>query len=234
MYSDFEYIKNLPDGIIESKLRIAIIMLNSPNISSYAHFATLNNYLYTINKGYDFIVERQPLDINNDWSCDPKNEYVWVWYKAELIKKHLKNYHYVLYIDSDAFVNDEKYKIEDILIPMLDDKEKVMIFQEDTWVSKLLEDNVSNKICTGLIFVKNCQKSFDILDLWIRAPYIDKNCYKFRFNHPREQGCIQYLRDEYNLEKNIVIFPGKLGLFGQYDSKWIIHMAGTNKKTELN
>mgnify|MGYP000176724305 CR=1 FL=1 len=71
--------------------RIAIIMLNSPNISSYAHFASLNNYLYTINKGYDFIVERLPLDIKNDWTYDPNNEYVWVWYKAELIKKHLKN-----------------------------------------------------------------------------------------------------------------------------------------------
>ena len=78
-------------------------------------------------------------------------------------------------------------------------------------------------------------KSFGILDLWIKAPYIDEKCYKFRYNHPREQGCIQYLRDndKYDIKKNIVIFPSKLGLLGQYDSKWIIHMGGTNKKNRI-
>jgi hypothetical protein len=223
------------NGITDSKLRIAIIMLNSPNISSYAHFAALNNYLYTIDKGYDFIVERLPQDIKNDWTYDPNNEYVWVWYKAELIKKHLKNYNYVLYIDSDAFINDGKYKIEDVLLPMLDNEEKVIIFQEDVWNSTIPIDYEPNKICTGLVFVKNCQKAFDILDLWIKAPYIDEKCYKFRYNHPREQGCIQYLRDkdDYDIKKNIVIFPAKLGFFGQYDSKWIIHMGGTNKKNRI-
>lgn len=227
--------QGLADGVTESKKRIAIIMLNSPNIPHYAHFATLNNYLYATQHGYDFIVERQPGDVQRDWTWDGKNEYLLVWYKAEFIKRHLANYHYVLFVDSDAIFSDFSYRIENILVPHTDG-ERCMIFQEDVWF-KAQKGKNAGKICTGLIFVQNCQSAFRVLDTWAYSPYVHETCIaKYRHAHPREQGCIQELYDESEQVRNaICIFPARQGLFGQYDSDWIIHLGGVNKtdRTEM-
>lgn len=59
------YINTLSKGIVND-LRICIIMLSSPNIPNYAHFAAINNYLYATKHHYDFIVERQPRDTTYD------------------------------------------------------------------------------------------------------------------------------------------------------------------------
>lgn len=219
---------NIPDSITKSGLRIAIIMLNSPDIPNYAHFATMNNYLYATKHNYDFIVERQPRDIKHDWTWNSNKQSSVSWYKAELVKKHLKNYHYVLFIDSDAIFTGFDYLIEEELVPLINDK-TVMIFQEDVWESTIIE-HVPNKICTGLIFAKSCPLAFDILDLWILAPYNNNNCFEFRYKHPREQACLEYILKEYNIWDNIYIYPGRRKMFGQYDANWIIHMAGTNDK----
>jgi|LakMenEpi03Aug12_release.lakeMendotaPanAssembly.Ray.scaffolds.fasta_scaffold543375_2 hypothetical protein len=226
------YVNELSKGIVND-LRIAVIMLSSPDIPNYAHFAGINNYLYSTKHAYDFIVERQPRDTLNNWTWDKKKQSSISWYKAELLKRHLVNYDYILFIDSDAIFNDFNYKIEDELIPLV--KEKCIIFQEDVWTSSNL-NTVSELICTGLIFIKNCKESFFILDEWARAPYIDKNCISMRYKHPREQECIMYLMEKNDdIKKNVYIYPAMKGMFGQYDAKWIIHMGGTNdiNRTEL-
>jgi hypothetical protein len=228
LYTDY-LSHDFPPKIENSdKPRIAIVMLNSPNIPNYAHFATMNNYLYATNHGYDFIVERLPLNTREDWTWDPKNEYTLVWYKAEFIKRHLKNYHYLLFIDSDAtFVNIE-YTIEKELIERYNDDFRI-IFQEDVWRSIIgpRPESEIKKICAGLVFLKNCQETLDVLDVWIRAPYSDPRCFQFRYRHAREQDCIMYLKDNNPVvKKHIKIFPAHLGLFGQYDSNWILHLGG--------
>lgn len=220
--------KTVPPGIAPSKLRIAIIMLNSPNIPNYAHFATMNNYIYSTKHGYDFIVERQPQNVQELWSWDPQNQYVLVWYKPEFIKRHLQNYHYVLFVDSDAYFVNHNLKIEDALVSRTQN-EKCMIFQEDVWRSDFLPDASvkDGYICTGLVFVKNCPESFRILDTWINAPHIDPECVKYKYEHAREQDTIIILKNKYpEFKKQILVLPAKEGIFGQYDSKWIIHLGG--------
>jgi len=218
------YLDELSKGIVND-LRIAIIMLSSPDIPNYAHFAAINNYLYSTKNRYDFIVERQPRDTLNKWSWNKEKQSSISWYKAELLKRHLVNYDYILFIDSDAIFNDFNYTIENELVPL--SKEKCIIFQEDIWNSNT--DIVSDKVCTGLIFVKNCKQAFAILDTWARAPYVDQNCISMRYKHPREQDCIMYLiKTNPEIKKNVYIYPANKGMFGQYDAKWIIHMGGTN------
>ena len=63
--------KTVPPGVTQSKLRIAILMLNSPNIPNYAHFATMNNYMYAAKHGDDFIVERLQQNVEESWSWEP-------------------------------------------------------------------------------------------------------------------------------------------------------------------
>lgn len=214
-----------PDG----KPRIAMLMLNSPNIKTYAHCATMNNYLYATKHGYDFIVERLPINMEDDWTWDANNEYVLVWYKAELLKRHLKNYDYVFYIDSDATVINFEYTIEDEIIKRFNDDFSI-VFQEDVWsVQWAINNNYKflDKICAGILLAKNSQITFDILDTWIRAPYTDPDCIKFRYIHAREQDCIMTLREKYPfIKENVKVFPAYIGLLGQYDAKWIIHLAG--------
>lgn len=230
LYNDFDKRPSIPPpGINSSRKRIAILMLNSPNIPHYAHYATMNNYMYATKHGYDFIVERAPLNTSDSWTWDPENEYVLVWYKAEFIKRHLKNYHYVLFIDSDATPRDFQYTIEKEVIDRYNDNFS-LIFQEDVWRS-LAGLPVCKKICTGLICAKNCPSAFAVLDLWARAPYVDKECIEFRYKHAREQDCIMHLfKTRPEVQQHVKIFPAHLGLFGQYDSKWIYHMGGVNKK----
>lgn len=187
--------KTVPPGVTQSKLRIAILMLNSPNIPNYAHFATVNNYMYAAKHGYDFIVERQPQNVEESWSWDPHNEYVLVWYKPELIKRHLKNYHYV---DSDAYFVNGDLNIEDALLKWTEN-DKCMIFQEDVWRSDFPPDAKvkSGQICAGLVFIKNCPESFRILDTWTHAPHIDPDCVKYKYEHAREQDTIIILKNKY-------------------------------------
>jgi hypothetical protein len=225
----------VPDGISTSKLRIAILMLNSPSILEYAHFATMNNYMYAARNGYDFIVERQPQNVTDSWSWDPNNEYVLVWYKPEFIKRHLKNYHYVLFVDSDAYFVDHKLKIEDLLLKWTN--EKCMIFQEDVWRSDFPPhaEVKKGKICAGLIFVKNCPQSFRILDTWKNAPHIDPDCEKYKYQHAREQDTIIILKDKYpEFDKQICVLSAKEGIFGQYNSRWIVHLGGIPNDIRTN
>lgn len=227
------YIDTFTKGVVHG-LRIAIIMLSSPNIPNYAHFAAINNYLYSTKHAYDFIVERQPKDTVNDWTWDINKQSSVSWYKADLLKRHLHNYDYILFIDSDAIINDFSYTIEKELVPLVCDG-KCIIFQEDIWEST----NVGTQrdlVCTGLIFIKKCDESFAILDAWARAPYMDINCERMRYIHPREQECIMYLmKNNKDINKRILIYPASKAMFGQYDAKWIIHMGGTSNynRTEM-
>lgn len=228
------YIDNPTKGVVNG-LRIAVIMLSSPGIPNYAHFAAINNYLYSTKHAYDFIVERQPKDTVNDWTWDVNQQYVMVWYKADLLKRHLNNYDYILFIDSDAIFNDFSYKIENELVPMVSETDKCIIFQEDIWGSTDVGTE-RGLVCTGLIFVKKCAESFAILDAWARAPYVDNVCALMRYTHPREQECIMYLmKNDEEINKRILIYPASKAMFGQYDAKWIIHMGGTNNynRTEM-
>jgi hypothetical protein len=226
----------IPDSIYKDKPRIAIVMLNSVNIPKYAHLATINNYIYSAKNGYDFIIEKQPLNIKDKWSWDEKNEYVLVWYKPEFVKRHLKNYHYILFVDSDAYFINNNFKIEDTLIPLLKDQ-TCILFQEDVWRSDFPESaNVRiGEICSGLMFIKNCEESFRVLETWINSPYIDPKCEKYVYEHAREQDAIITLRNYYpKFKEYINVVSAKLAIFGQYDSKWIIHLGGINKEIRTN
>ena len=86
------------------KNQICVIMINSPNIPLYGHKSAINNYLYCVKHGYSFIVERCPAmnDTEKDYMWNNNNEYLLVWSKPTLVKRHLQNYKYVFFIDSDA------------------------------------------------------------------------------------------------------------------------------------
>ena len=204
------------------KYNICIIMLNSPNIANYAHMATIINKLYADKYNYDFIVERCPLkeDLNKDYMWDGKNEYIFVWSKPSLIKKHLINYDYIFFIDSDAiFVNHEK--TIDSFIDEHFTNEICLIFGSDCLTKNYCFNK--DKLNTGAIIIKNTDKTFKILDNWIKAPNTEL-CHEWKYKHPREQECLNLIKKKYNYNEIKIIDYYKLN---GIDGIWIKHYMGT-------
>ena len=204
------------------KYNICIIMLNSPNIAKYAHMATIINKLYANKYNYDFIVERCPLkeDLNKDYMWDANNEYIFVWSKPSLIKKHLINYDYIFYIDSDAiFVNHEKTM--DSFIDENFTNEICLIFGSNCVTKNFCF--YKNQLNAGVIILKNTDKTFEILDKWIKAPNTEL-CHEWKYKHPREQECLNLIKKKYNYNEIKIIDYYKLN---GIDGTWIKHYMGT-------
>jgi hypothetical protein len=203
------------------KYNICILILNSPNIANYAHQATIINKLYANKYNYDFIVERCPLkeDLNKDYMWDGENEYMFVWSKPSLIKKHLKNYDYIFYIDSDAIFVDHEKTIDSFIDENFTNN-TCLLFGTDC-----ITDNFCYYKCklnAGVIIVKNTNKTFEILDKWIEAPK-NELCKVFQHNYQREQGCINVIKYFYNLNEIKIVDYYKLN---GIDGLWIKHYMG--------
>ena len=212
------------------KYNICILILNSPNIGEYAHTATIINKLYANKYNYDFIVERCPLkeDLNKDYMWDGENEYMFVWSKPSLIKKHLKNYDYLFFIDSDAIFVDHEKTIDSFIDKNFTNNTCLLLgtdcITKNSCSINYLR-NFFNVLNAGVIIVKNTDKTFEILDRWIQAP---KNglCQVFQHNYQREQGCLNVIKFFYN-EIKIVDFYKLNGI----DGSWIKHYMGITYKT---
>jgi hypothetical protein len=212
------------------KYNICILVLNSPNIGEYAQQATIINKLYANKYNYDFIVERCPLkeDLNKDYMWDGANEYMFVWSKAPLIKKHLINYDYLFYIDSDAIFVDHD-QIIDSFIDENFTNETCLLFGTDCITKNYCYHN--DKLNAGVLIAKNTNKTFKILDDLIQGPNI-KLCHELKYNHPREQGCLNLIKNKYNLNEIKIVDYYKLN---GIDGSWIKHFMGVayNKRFEI-
>jgi hypothetical protein len=170
------------------KYKICILVLNSPNIDNYAHASTMINNLYASKYNYDFIVERCPLkeDLDKDYMLD--NNFIWS--KPSLIKKHLIDYDYLFFIDSDAIFIDHDKTI-DSFIDINFNENTCLVLGSNCITKKYCYNR--NKLNTGVIIVKNTSKTFEILDNWIKGPNNDlcKNI--------KEQECLNLVKNNYKL-----------------------------------
>lgn len=198
-------------------------MLNSPNIPMYAHKATLINYMYAARHGYNFIVERcpRPEDLSTPWMWDHKNEYLFVWSKPTLIRKHLPFYDYILFIDSDAIVVDPAKTVEQFIAQHMT-TESIIAAQDckktgDCWDPLNLN--------TGVMLVKKSPATLQLLDDWFAAT--NNLCKHTLYDHPREQQCLNLLRKSEKYRGQIKILP--ITQMGGYDGTWIQHYAAMPK-----
>ena len=202
--------------------RIAMLMLNSPNIPGYGHKAAISNYMYCAQHGYAFIVERCPRkeDMDKTWMWDGKNEYLFVWSKPTLVARYLKSYDYLLFIDSDAVVVDPTRRIEDFMAQHMTDPGTCIVAAEDCrdksfcWTPGMLN--------TGAMLFRNSAKTYEILDRWFAAP-LTSDCAEWREKHTREQQCLNILRDKYYTGSNVIkIVPSRE--LGGHDGRWLMHL----------
>jgi len=119
---------------------------NRTNLDYYQEFSKFNRS-YCQRKGYDYIqLDKYQLDIPD------------YWIKVYLLRDYIKQYKYVVWIDSDAMVQDPTFDIHEYFkhIP----SKYVMACSRDPpmWPSV---------INAGVILVKSSEKAKSLLDTWI-------------------------------------------------------------------
>ena len=205
---------------------VCILMMNSPNIPAYAHKAAILNYMYASRHGYNFVVERcpRPQDVQTPWMWDGDggNEYLFVWSKPVLVRKHLPFYAYVLYIDSDAVVVDKDKTVEDFARQYVTGATCVVAAQDcktagDCWVAEDLN--------AGVMLFKNSPDTLALLDAWFEAT--NDTCKHTLYLHPREQACLNLLRRQ-NKRYDELVHIVPVSVMGGHDGTWIRHYADTS------
>lgn len=209
--------------------RIAVLMLNSPAIQMYGHLAAYINYKYSTKHGYTFIVERCPRkqDMKKDWMWDEKNQYVVVWSKPTLVRRHLPHYDYVFFIDSDAVFLNQEQKIEHLIKKYIGkDKDVCIVSGEDCYHQNMCWDK--KNLNTGAMLFVNRPKTLQILDHWLKAA--DGECSNWKYQHTREQMCLQILKNtKYNKHIKTIPYQEINGL----DGKWVRHYMFTSTEERM-
>lgn len=206
-----------------SAARIGIIMLNSPNIPTYAHHAALINYMYAAKHGYGFMVMTCPdvRDMKKDWMWDGTNEYLFVWSKARMLAQALTLFDIVLFIDSDAVVWDPSITIESKVRQLMSSPKTCLVMAEDCKNSWTCYD--ADRVNTGVILARRSPKTSEILERWMDP---DKDCADWKYKHPREQMCIDILRSKHYGEFIRKVSVQKMN---GWDGTWIRHYMASSK-----
>lgn len=199
-----------------SQARIGILMMNSPNIAQYAHRTALLNYMYAARHGYGFLVTRCPdvQDMGKDWAWDGNNEYLFVWSKARMLAHALRIFDIVLFIDSDAFVWDTAVTIESKVRELMDD-DTCLVMADDCKSRSFCYNK--DKVNAGVVLARRSPKTFEILDRWMNPV---EECADWLYTHPREQACIDVLRQK-SYPKEIRKVP--VETMNGSDGTWIRH-----------
>jgi hypothetical protein len=201
--------------------RVGIIMLNSPNLPAYAHYATLVNYMYAAKHGYGFMVMRcpDPQDVGKDWAWDGQLEYKFVWSKGRMLAHALDLFDVVLFLDSDAVVWDDSVTVES-KVGRLMGPQTCLVMAEDCKNSSWCYNQ--DKVNAGVILARRSPRMAEIIDAWMDP---DASCPEFKYEHPREQACIDILR-----KKRFGDFIRKVPVeeMNGADGTWVRHYMGTS------
>jgi hypothetical protein len=101
---------------------IAIIMLYTPNIASFARIAEHNFYQYCHRHGYTLYVYR---DIPADVGANTKGN----WAKAFLLDSHIAQHEWVIWLDADVLIAGMDLKLES----MLEDRDLLLAHDIANW-----------------------------------------------------------------------------------------------------
>ena len=178
--------------------------LGTKNIKDVTIHSLQNQIHYATKHGYSFIAYDDtmvPFDIVT-------------WNKVFVIQKHLDNFEWVMWIDSDAIFTNMNITINEIIKSC--DKDMIIADDIGGW-----------KMNTGVMFWKNTDWSKNILNKW---------CNMRKISHAQgaeQQQLIHLLENESNFEIK------KRNLFNSHpdehkSSDFILHMMGKSSEERKN
>ena len=137
-------------------------MLEKLEIKIVQYYWGDHNHSYAINRrineaycrrhGYGYVAK----------TFVPRDDRAWRWSKIPAIREELHDCDFLLYLDADAFFYSHELRIEEELIPLLGNKQIMMTVD---CVSASARQQ-SDKPETGVILVRNSEKSAKILRIW--------------------------------------------------------------------
>ena len=199
-------------------------MTTTPNIKVVQYHWGEQNRSYQITRqineaycqryGYEYVVK----------TFIPRDDRSPHWAKIPAMREELHDCDFLLYLDADAFFYSHELRIEEELIPLLEDKQIIM--SADYACEGIRHQ--PDKPNTGVILVRNTGKTAEILRVWDESserPGLEE----FRFNlfHDQE-ACYRTVWQEYaddvKLLKDYYLMNGFCGvlirhLMGQKDDE---------------
>lgn len=161
--------------------------------------------LYCEKHAYDFFDEEDDVDTTRPLA----------WSKIKIIQRHLPSYDYIVWIDGDTLIMNDKIKLDNIITFDTDGKD-IMVAQDYTMIN------------TGVIFIKNTEWSRKFLDL-----IYDQTDF---LNHPNwEQGAFIHLLNQNisNAKDHIKVLPlqeqNKINSYWytyKFNNCFILHFPG--------
>lgn len=166
--------------------RVAIITLSDLNDPKHIQQAVFVNGLYAARHNYAFIVERcsAKQNVNKKWVRHG-------WEKPFYIKRYLRDFDWVLFVDKSLMFVDHSQKIEQSMGKFLDSDTCIVVSHD-----------------TRLMLFKSSAKAFEVLDDWQQAP-LTTVCDAWRNADPYEKACFERLRKEkYLMQTRAVTIAG--------------------------
>ena len=159
---------------------IAIVQFNTPNIEEYASLGAQINSNYCKHHEHHYIRE-----VYEKTQIGAQEERLFV------IRRHLKNYRWIAWIDSDACVINQEKDIEDFT-----NTAKNLITGGHEYGFKLTGEKIKISmgrknagLNTGVFILRNCTWSFEFLEQWINLCKLGRETKTTLW----EQGILQWM-----------------------------------------
>jgi hypothetical protein len=184
------YVNEPSSGCTSSRLRILLVTLATPKASAVSQYSVMINTMYAKRWGYDIMTHACVTDTNLDHTWDEDVQYRANWDKPNILARHLKEYHYLVYVDSDMYFNNFSISMESFIDKYLQHRHSVAMYDNKPW------GKANTSVNCGFIVVKNDRAGSTMLEVWRHAYRLDV-CSRFKYTHPREQEClISLLREK--------------------------------------
>jgi len=168
---------------------------------SYFPWSEWINRRYCERHQYDYVIQHD----------EPRRDRHICWHKVPFILDELHDCDYLLFLDADAIFYSHELKVEGELLPELRNK-SILMAQDCGDEANRWHLGLPN---SGVILVKNTERSRAIIAEWDKASDIDEET---RWKWPPEQlACWRHILPKYKDDLRIVadyyIVQGRLGQF---------------------
>jgi hypothetical protein len=197
------------------------------------------NRMYCDTYGYEYVLER--LSSPDTLSLRDRERGLH-WLKVPLMRKHLSNCDFLLYLDADCVFYNHLFRIEEELLPLMfygnsiqhdkpcQDKtgnEYSMLFAVD-----VLNETIrpaTTIMNSGVCLVRNNETSRRILERWDGATDVPGLEFT-RWEHPNDQlgfmyGAYPYYRPDVRIMKDYYLVQGRWGYFIRHVCLYITNLA---------
>ena len=161
------------------------------------------NEAYCRRHGYEFVVK----------TFVPRDDRAWRWSKIPAMREELHDCDFLLYLDADAFFYSHELRIEEELLPLLNDKQIMMSANTVCERSRHQPDKPN----TGVVLVRNSDRSAEMLRMWdetSECPGMEG--YRFGMQHEQDT-CFPTIWHKYASEvkllKDYYLMNGLRGIF---------------------